>query len=110
MDGLELSTDKLDLANANGAKSVLVFDFGSAMLRLTVPILGTTPARIPERSQRFRSRHKHMGFAGDSYSSCAATWLGHRLLEGYRLRNCDEASRGGVRVGAQRSSLTREIL
>lgn len=80
------------------------------MLRPTVPILGTTPLRILERARRVRSRQQGIGFAGDSYSSCSATWLGHWVLEGYRPRNCDEAWRGRVRVGAQRSSLTKEIL
>jgi len=34
------------------------------MLRLTVPILGTTPVRILERARRVRSRQQGIGFAG----------------------------------------------
>lgn len=79
------------------------------MLRLTVPILGTTPVRILERARRVRSRPQGMGFAG---TAIRVVWR-HGLVTGYwrlRQRNCDEAWRGGVRVGTQRSSLTKEIV
>ena len=90
------------------AQSVLVFDFGSAMLRVTVPILGTMP-REEFRSERGESVQDEgaLGFAEDGYSIRPMTCLGPWGLEPHRPRDCAGV---GVKLGVQRSSQRRETL
>lgn len=60
------------------AKCVLVFDFGSAMLRVTVPILGTMPREEfwSERGESVQGKSA-LGFAEDRYSISPMTCMGH---------------------------------
>jgi hypothetical protein len=55
------------LSSRRVTKSVIVFDFGSAMLRVRVPILGTTPRDEfwSERGESVRDKGA-LGFAEDS--------------------------------------------
>jgi hypothetical protein len=81
------------------ANSVILFGFGSAMLRVAVPILGTMP-REEFWSERGESvRHKSaLGFAAGRYSTCPMTCLGH--LGSSRIGRGIVAE-VGVKVGLQ---------